>query len=428
MRMPSRPMMPGPITVARRMPRSVTAAINGCAWNDPAAVGARLRPISATTAPVTTGGMHRVDHAGADQLHRQADEHQHDAGGEDAAELRGGPVTGGRGQRRDERERRTEVTRDPAPRDDEEQRGADAGEQQRRRDREAGDRRHQQGGAEHRDHMLHPDADGARPRQPLVRCDHRAVADPSAVAVQRPSEHPGAGFPFGRALRVVLCTRHSWPIVELPPAPIHHRTWTRHPNHIRTECPVRAKRGYSGSGLFPTVDRQVDRRKGWPPPTGRWVAANPPPRQGQRIRPQGCRGGRRAALRREWGSGDLESGFYYLPTVLDGVRQGMSVVVDEGFGPVVTVETFTDRGRSGADRQRHASTAWPVRCGRRTPAGRSGSRTGCGRHRLDQRLPPLPPAGGVGWLRPVRLRPRTRPDGPRRVPEAKHIYQNIAPR
>lgn len=43
----------------------------------------------------------------------------------------------------------------------------------------------------------------------------------------------------------------------------------------------------------------------------------------------------------EWGSGDLEKGFYYLPTVLDNVERGMSVVLEEGFGPVVTVETFS---------------------------------------------------------------------------------------
>jgi betaine-aldehyde dehydrogenase len=37
----------------------------------------------------------------------------------------------------------------------------------------------------------------------------------------------------------------------------------------------------------------------------------------------------------------LESGFYYLPTILDGVTSGMSVAQDESFGPVLTVETFT---------------------------------------------------------------------------------------
>ncbi|MGO2632927.1 MAG: aldehyde dehydrogenase family protein, partial [Galactobacter sp.] len=43
----------------------------------------------------------------------------------------------------------------------------------------------------------------------------------------------------------------------------------------------------------------------------------------------------------QFGQGDLESGFFYEPTVLDNVHRGMNVVVEEGFGPVITVETFT---------------------------------------------------------------------------------------
>ncbi|MCW2782128.1 MAG: gbsA [Marmoricola sp.] len=38
----------------------------------------------------------------------------------------------------------------------------------------------------------------------------------------------------------------------------------------------------------------------------------------------------------------LADGFYYLPTVLDGCTSQMSVTQDESFGPVLTVETFTD--------------------------------------------------------------------------------------
>ena len=43
----------------------------------------------------------------------------------------------------------------------------------------------------------------------------------------------------------------------------------------------------------------------------------------------------------KFGEGELADGFYYLPTVLDQVKRGMSVVSDEAFGPVVTVETFS---------------------------------------------------------------------------------------
>ncbi len=38
----------------------------------------------------------------------------------------------------------------------------------------------------------------------------------------------------------------------------------------------------------------------------------------------------------------LAVGAYYLPTILDGCTSGMSVTQNESFGPVLTVETFTD--------------------------------------------------------------------------------------
>ena len=47
-------------------------------------------------------------------------------------------------------------------------------------------------------------------------------------------------------------------------------------------------------------------------------------------------GGKRAT------EGELADGYFFEPTILGGVRSGMSVVRDESFGPVLTVETFTD--------------------------------------------------------------------------------------
>ena len=44
----------------------------------------------------------------------------------------------------------------------------------------------------------------------------------------------------------------------------------------------------------------------------------------------------------------LADGFYYLPTVLDGCTSSMSVTQDESFGPVLTVETFTDEDEAVA--------------------------------------------------------------------------------
>ena len=113
---------------------------------------------------------------------------------------------------------------------------------------------------------------------------------------------------------------------------------------------------------------------------------------------------------------DLEQGFYFLPTVLDGCTSDMTVTQDESFGPVLTVETFTSRGRGRRDRQRQHLRAGRrgVDPGRRQgPAGRQPAADG---HGLDQRLPPVRPAGRVGRLQAVGRGPRARRGRPRRVP------------
>ncbi|MDI3385521.1 aldehyde dehydrogenase family protein [Streptomyces sp. B-S-A8] len=43
---------------------------------------------------------------------------------------------------------------------------------------------------------------------------------------------------------------------------------------------------------------------------------------------------------------EYENGYYYLPTVLDECAAPMSVVQDESFGPVLTVERFTDEAQA----------------------------------------------------------------------------------
>ena len=72
------------------------------------------------------------------------------------------PVGGDRGgDRRDDREARSQVARQPVAGDQQEQHGSDTGEQQGGRRREAGEHGHQERGAEHRHHVLGAQPEGA---------------------------------------------------------------------------------------------------------------------------------------------------------------------------------------------------------------------------------------------------------------------------
>lgn len=128
-----------------------------------------------------------------------------------------------------------------------------------------------------------------------------------------------------------------------------------------------------------------------------------------------------------WGTGALEQGYYYLPTVLDQVTRGMSVLVDEAFGPVVTVETFTDEAEAVAiANSTHFGLAGAVwsqdagKCQRVAKGLRHGTVW------INDFHPYLPQAewGGFGQSGVGR---ELGPAGLSEYQEAKHIYQNINP-
>ena len=129
----------------------------------------------------------------------------------------------------------------------------------------------------------------------------------------------------------------------------------------------------------------------------------------------------------QWGTGDLESGFYYLPTVIDQVKPGMSVLRDEAFGPVVTVETFSTEDEAVAlANDTHyglAGAVWTQDAGK---CQRVAGRLGHGTIWINDFHPYLPQAEWGGYKQSGFGR-ELGPTGLAEYQEAKHIYQNLEP-
>ncbi|WP_178946006.1 MULTISPECIES: aldehyde dehydrogenase family protein [Micrococcaceae] len=130
----------------------------------------------------------------------------------------------------------------------------------------------------------------------------------------------------------------------------------------------------------------------------------------------------------EWATdGELANGYFYKPTIIDQVERGMSVVRDEAFGPVVTIETFSTEDEAVATANDTfyglAGAVWTQDAGK---AERIASRLRHGTIWINDFHPYLPQAewGGMkqsGVGRELGLH------GLGEYQETKHIYHNTAP-
>ncbi|MBN6038729.1 aldehyde dehydrogenase family protein [Amycolatopsis sp. 195334CR] len=120
-------------------------------------------------------------------------------------------------------------------------------------------------------------------------------------------------------------------------------------------------------------------------------------------------------------------GHYYLPTVLDGVAQGSYAVREESFGPVLTVETFTDEDDAiRIANDTHYGLAGGVFTADVSKAQRVANRLRHGTVWINDYHPYLPQAEWGGFKQSGFGR-ELGPTGLAEYQEAKHVYQNTRP-
>ena len=123
----------------------------------------------------------------------------------------------------------------------------------------------------------------------------------------------------------------------------------------------------------------------------------------------------------------LADGFYYLPTILDDCTSEMDAVHDESFGPVLTVETFTDEDdavRIANDSiYGLAGAVWTDNAGK---AERVASRLRMGTVWINDYHPYVPQAEWGGYKQSGVGR-ELGAAGLDEYREAKHIWHNVRP-
>jgi betaine-aldehyde dehydrogenase len=124
----------------------------------------------------------------------------------------------------------------------------------------------------------------------------------------------------------------------------------------------------------------------------------------------------------------LAAGFFYLPTIFDDCRRDMSIVQEETFGPILTVETFTTEDEAvelGNDTDYGlAGAVWTQD---RERARRVARRLRHGTVWINDFGPYVPQAEWGGFKRSGIGR-ELGPTGLAEYQEAKHIYENTAPK